>query len=435
MKVIRSIKFRIYPKKQQTKTLIEWLGLHCDLYNSALSERIEHYRRQKQNIFGYITEKVDCASQAKQLPEIKKDRPEYVLLGSQALQNTLKKLDKAYQNFFRRIKQGQTPGFPRFKSKQRYDSFCYPGTSGWRIKNLNKKSGILNISNLGDIKFRGKARIDFSKGKLKTLTIKRTHNRWFTTICVEYEEELLQRKVNEHREPTGLDGGVVNTITKSDGTEIKNPRFLKQYEKKKKYIQRLIYRKKKGSNNRKKTIKKLNNLTYKFQNKKKDFQDKLTSDLVKQHDVIIVEDLKLKNMTKSASGTIEKHGKNVKQKSGLNRELLDASLGQIYSMLSYKAEEASSKYFKINPRCTSQMCSNCGFVSKENRKSQSLFICESCGFTCNADVNAAKNILNIGLKLSKSLETAGSVGIASGVVEVTKTMLKEEIDFEQKTIC
>lgn len=385
--VIKNLEYRIYPTKEQQGVLCDWLGMHCDLYNCALSERKDAWRKNRISLSLY--------DQFNELPGLKKDFPGYISLGSHALRGTIKRVDRAYQNFFRRVKAGERVGYPRFKSKIRFDSFCYPSSQNWRVDCAGDRL-IINVTNLGDLKAKGRQRFDIEKLERRALTIKRKNNKWYAIICFRIDESLVKREVSESRTAIGIDAGIAQLLVTSDGEYIENPKFLKSCEKEIKLQQRKLSKKIKGSNSRRKQVKRLAKKHEKLSNKRKDHHHKLSAYLVKHHDVIVVEKLNLTGMTKSAKGTVENPGKNVAQKSGLNRSMLDAGIGMLYQFIGYKAEEAGCQFVQINPKNTSRKCSKCGHAEKENRVSQSMFICKRCGHTENADENASKNILAAG---------------------------------------
>ena len=188
--------------------------------------------------------------------------------------------------------------------------------------------------------------------------------------------------------------GVAFFLTTSDGEVVENPRWFDKYKRELRIAQRSVARKPKGSNNRRKAVHKLSKLHQKISRCRKDFLHKTSTDLVKQNNLIAIEDLRLKNMSKSAKGTVDAPGNNVKQKSGLNRSMLDLGVGNFFTMLEYKADWYGRELIKVNPKDTSRTCHSCGHVAKESRKSQSQFACVKCGYTANADVNAAQNILD-----------------------------------------
>lgn len=379
----RNIIFRLYPSPAQEAKLENWLCLHRELYNAALQERRDAYSRG-------IT--LSYNQQQNELPAVKESRPELIPLGSHALQETVRRLDRAYQAFFRRLKAGEKPGFPRFKGKGRFASFTYPDPAGWKI--LGK--GRLRITNLGGIQMRGKPRVALACGQVRTLTIRRKSDRWYAAIAVRYPAAALQRNQAYPDRAVGLDAGCKALVATSDADLIDNPRHLRSAQAKLRHAQKELSRKKKGSNRRQKARHKVARLHELVANRRKDHLHQLSAAIVFLYSFIAVEGLALRSMTRSARGTLEKPGRNVRQKAGLNRSLLDASIGLLYQMLAYKAVEAGGQLMDVIPNGTSQNCFWCG---KRVPKDLSVRThqCPHCGFTADRDYNAALNILLLGL--------------------------------------
>jgi putative transposase len=405
---IRNIEFRLYPAKSQEVTLVGWLRLHCELYNAAIQERRDAYRKCGISI--------TYNHQQNDLPMIKEYRPELIPLGSHALQETVRRVDRAFRAFFRRVKAGNIPGYPRFKSKDRFDSFCYPDPAGWKIKQ-NK----LRVSNLGEIPMRGKPRIPLAAGTPRTLTIKRQDGKWFAICAVEYPAAALRRNQIYTGRTMGMDVGCSSLAVTSDGDFIDNPKTLKHARQKLTVAQKNLSRKTRGSKRRAKARCKVSALHGKVARKRKDFLHQLAAAVVSLYSFVAVEKLLLSNMTRSARGTAEKPGRNVKQKAGLNRSLLDASIGMLFSLIAYKAEEAGAQFVKVAPNHTSQNCFWCGQnVPKE--LSVRMHVCPSCGFVQDRDYNAALNILAKGLVQTGWEPSEAWSRVAAAVKRETATM-------------
>jgi len=294
---------------------------------------------------------------------------------SQILQQTLKDLDKAIRSAFTR---GNGIRFPKFKKKYLHDTFRYPQgvkVSGRRIY----------LPKIGWVRFFKSREIE---GKIKQVTVKREYKHWFVSIVVEKEKTCVERKDN----PVGIDMGVRRLYTLSNG-EFQNPLDLGKLERRLKREQRRLSAKKKFSRNWYKQRSRLNRIWFKVRNTRYDYLQKLTTTIAKNHGIVIAEDLRVRNMTSSARGTIENPGHNVRQKAGLNRSILRQSWGLFLRLLEYKLKFSGGELIFVNPNHTSQRCPRCGLVSKSNRKSQSLFVCENCGYRDNADHVAAVNIL------------------------------------------
>ena len=384
----RNITFRLYPTRKQEGLLEQWLGLHRELYNAALQERRDAYNKSGISLSYY--------DQQNELPAVKEARPEFIPLGSHALQETVRRVDRAFKAFFRRVRNGEKPGFPRFKGKKRFDSFTYPDPAGWKILEQKNHKGKLRITNLGTIKMRGKPRIALAKGEPRTLTIRRKNGKWYATIGVRYPKEKLSRNRAYTDRAVGIDVGARFLVATSDGDLLTNPKPLSWALERLKKAQKELSRKKKFSGNWKKARRKVTHLHERVRNRRLDILHQLSSVLVFIYSFIAIEDLSLQNMTRSARGTKEKPGKRVKQKAGLNRSMLDASIGLFFSMLEYKAAEAGIRLEKVMPNGTSQRCSRCG-ENVAKKLSVRTHRCSKCGLVLDRDVNAARNILLLGL--------------------------------------
>lgn len=361
-------KYRLNPSKIQHKRMSDALKETQQLYNAGLQERIDAYRK-----FGLS---IGLYEQYKSLTEYRRDE---AIFSATMQRWPLKKLDLAFKAFFKRVKSGEKAGFPRYKSLNNCKSFGFSDGGGWTVKdNVLKMKGI------------GKVRIKMHRelpNKPLSCVVRKQGARWFACLSVEVPVKEV------HNGPTiGLDAGVINMATLSNGEYIINPRFNTKYSKKVRIAQRSLARCKRNSNRRKKVKARLVRLHERAANARSTYLHQVSADLTKTFSTIIIEDLKLKNMVKSAKGATDKHGKNVKQKSGLNRSLHDVAIGKFFEYLTYKAEKAGGQVIRINPMYTSQTCSNCGAVNKDSRVSQSVFDCINCNHKQNADHNAAINI-------------------------------------------
>jgi putative transposase len=374
--MLRVVKVRLYPNKKQQDLLSQHFGSSRFIYNFMLSQKIEKYK-SGENISSYDLKK--------QLPKMKKsDNFSWLKeVDSTSLQNSVLNLDKAYQNFFRQVKKGEKAGgFPKFKSK--HNSKQSYQTSKAKIKNEK-----LYLPKIGEIKAVFHRKV---KGKIKTVTVLKDADKFFTSINFEDGKAEIFGKNNG--ETVGIDVGVKVFATLSNGIQITAPKLGKEITKVIKAQKRLSRRKKGGSNR----IKAKNDLARKHQkvrNKRDDFLHKISKQL-SENQTVIVEDLKIKSMSKSAKGTVENPNMRSSAKSGLNRSILEQSWGKFFQFLDYKLKRNGGKLVKVNPKYTSQKCSKCGYINKENRKTQSEFKCLKCGHSENADFNASKNILAVG---------------------------------------
>ena len=374
----RSITFRLYPTPKQKSILEEWLGLHRELYNAALQERRDAY--QKCGI------SLTYNDQQNELPGVKKARPELILLGSHALQETVRRVDRAFKAFFRRLRNGEKPGFPRFKGKNRFDSFTYPDPAGWKILEQKNHKEKLRITNLGTIKMRGKPRAAVADGEPRTLTIRRRNSKWYTTVAVRYASGVLSRCPANPGTAVGVDPGSYHLVTLSTGEKVDAPRFLDRTIDKLRHAQRDLSRKKMGSRNRDKARKKVARLHEKISNQRKNFLHNLSSVLAGMFAFIAIEDMALRQIVKNCGW----------RKATFNRHMLDAGITMLVAMLAYKAEEAGGQVVRVKANNTSRTCSKCGNEVPKSLNNR-IHRCKHCGLIMDRDVNAALNILSLGL--------------------------------------
>jgi putative transposase len=370
MKLKRTYKYRIYPNREQKSILDKWLETCRVLYNDCLTERRDAWNVSHKSINYY--------DQANQLKEIKTFDDNLKEVHSQVIQDVLKRVDKAFKNFFRRVsgKRREKAGYPRYKGKDRYDSFTYP-QSGFKLE-----GGKLILSKIGSINIK-KHRGLPEDAEIKTCTIERDLDRWYACFAVEIEvKDPDQNKEITLENPIGIDLGINHLITFSDGSTIGNPRYLSKSEKRLKRDQRRLSRAKKRSNNRKKRIFELAKTHRKVRDQRTDLLHKVSRSLVNTFDLIIFEDLKVKNMLKNHH---------------LAKSISDVSWSQLTNFVSYKAEEAGRRVEFVNPKNTSQECSNCGGIVKKSL-AQRVHRCPFCGLVMDRDENAAINILKKGLE-------------------------------------
>lgn len=230
-------------------------------------------------------------------------------------------------------------------------------------------------------------------GRIRNATISREGNHWYVSICVELQQILPEQLPTS---AIGIDVGIANFAALSNGILIEPINSFRHCEKRLAILQRRLSKKQKFSNNWKKVLIKIRNIHRKIARVRRDFLHKLTTTLSKSHAMVVVEALKIKNMSKSAKGDLQNPGKNVKAKSGLNKSILDQGWGEFKRQLKYKLGWCNGVYVEVEPRYTSQQCSKCGNTSRENRLTQDRFCCQYCYYTEHADINAALNILAAG---------------------------------------
>jgi putative transposase len=369
----RAYKFRVYPTTGQASRMALCLRDHQRLYNAALEERREAWKRCRVSI--------SYGGQSAQLKEIRTADPDQGRWSFSSQQATLRRLGKAFDAFYRRCKAGQAPGYPRFRALDRWDSVEWPSDGDgckWKPEAVR-----VYLQGIGHIKVHAHRA---AQGRVKTIALKREGRRWYVVLsCDDVPAAPLPAAGRE----VGVDVGVARFATTSDGEVIANPRFARESADELAEAQQALARKKRGSVNRKRAKAKVGEVHRAIRNRRADFHHKTARALVQACDVIALEDLKIRNMTRSASGTLEQPGTNVAQKSGLNRSILDAGWGQFVSILAAKAEEAGRRMILVDPRNTSINCHQCG--ARCLRPWQSLVICPVHG-GMDADVNGARNI-------------------------------------------
>ena len=372
--MLRVVKVRLYPNKSQKQAIHRTFGSCRYVYNMLLDAKIKAYE---------CGDSLSAYELKKRLVPMKKAQGGEFLkeVDSTALQNAVLKIDVAYKNFFRRVKLGEKAGFPRFKSK--HNSYQSYQTSTASI--INRK---LYLPKIGEVK--AKFHRGQIIGKVKTVTVSYEAGQYHASI--NYEDGIQETTDSNNGNSIGIDVGVKVFAYTSDNQQIKHINLKKEISNVIK-AQRVLSRRKKGSENRQKAKLKLAQKHLKLKNKRNDFLHKVTNKL-SENQTVAVENLMIKNMTKKAKGTIDNPNMRASAKSGLNRSILQQSWGKFFELLEYKLKRNGGELIKVNPKFTSQKCSCCGHISKENRESQAKFICKQCGYLTNADYNASLNILN-----------------------------------------
>ena len=357
----KAYKYRLFPTAAQQEALDVQLGEACRLYNAALQERRDAYQHSGVSLNYY--------DQANQLKAIR-SAGDCVLANFSACQDVLRRVDKTFKAFFRRIKTGRKSGYPRFKSRRRFGSYTFPSYGdGCRLTGSR-----LYVQGVGHIKVKLHRPMH---GAIKTITVKRECGKWYGCFSVEGAGEPLPATDTY----TGIDVGLTTFATLADGMEIDNPRYYKRAHAKLRGAQRRVARRKRGSKNRRKAVVLLQKVHAKIKNQRADFQHKVARQLVTTYGMIAVEDLNIKGL---ASGM-------------LARSVNDAGWAAFISKLAYKAEEAGRKLIHVDPRGTSQACL-CG---AEVRKplAQRWHQCPDCGLSVARDHVSAQLILRQGLCL------------------------------------
>lgn len=379
MLILKAYKFRLEPTPEQSQRLRQLCGCARFVWNLGLAET--------KRIPG-SGEKLPSAFELNRMLTVWKKMPGHIFLQdayTDNLQQKLKDLHAAWKRCFDKKLAAKAPVWKR-KNEGR-DSIRFVNFEKYcRLENRRVKLP----SGLGWVKFRQSQRVN---GKIKNATISQLAGQWYISFQVEVETAEPN-----HTSTTivGLDAGVTKLATLSDGTVYQPVNSFKASQRKLATLQRQLSRKVKFSSNWQKQKRKVQRLHSHIANIRRDYLHKVTSEISKNHAMIVIEDLKVSNMSKSAKGTAEQHGRNVKAKSGLNRSILDQGWYEMRRQLEYKQLWRGGQVLAVPPAYTSQRCACCGHTAKENRLSQSKFVCQACGYTANADVNGARNILAAG---------------------------------------
>ncbi|RTG93537.1 transposase [Thermus scotoductus] len=357
----KAFKYRLYPTKPQVKDLERTLELCRELYNAALQERRDAYKKAGKSVGLY--------QQKRYLPQIREELPQYKRVHSQVLQDVIHRVDKAFQGFFRRVKAGQKAGYPRFKGKGRYDSFTFPQAYETGVK-LQEGGKRVLLYGIGSVKVKLHRPLE---GKIKTATVKREGEHWYIIFITEVDPKPLPPS----EEAIGIDLGTnPHFLVTSEGEMVEAPRHFQKAEEKLAKAQRELSRKKKGKSGRKKARLKVAKLHRKIANQRRDFHHKVARRLVNAYGTIVHEDLNILALSRSY----------------VAKGIHDAGWAQFLAILAYKAEEAGRRVIKVDPKYTSQDCPVCGHREKKPLWVRA-YTCPQCGALLHRDVAAAQNIL------------------------------------------
>lgn len=365
--VRKTYKYKLQPTTEQERTM-EFVLRRCrELYNAGLQERRDAW--QKSGV------SVTAAGQSAQLPAIKEGRPEYHDVYAQVLQDVLARLDRAFQAFFRRVKAGEAPGYPRFHGANRYNSFTYKQFGIGMGARLD--SGFLVLSKIGRVAVRWSRPIE---GTPKTVTVSREADGWYA--CFSCEGVPIQ-PLPATGQKTGIDLGLESFATLADGSQIANPRHYRMAERVLKRAQRRVSRRKQGSQRRRKAVRLLAKAHQKVRRARADFHHKVARSLVRRYDTIYYEDLQTANLLRNHH---------------LAKSIADAGWSGFLSILAFKAVCAGKRAVAVPPAYTSQTCSGCGAIVHKGL-SVRWHLCPDCGTSLHRDHNAAKNIERAGQAL------------------------------------
>jgi len=393
MIISKSFKYKLRLTKEQESFCDQTAGSCRYVWNKGLALKKELWEKKKQKLSRFDLDKL--------LTQWKKGLDWLSLPPSQSLQQTNKDLNQAFKNFF------SGRGYPKFKKKGIHDSFRLPqGIT--LMEQLSKKVGQVRLPKLGIVRFTKSKELE---GRIRHVTISKKCGKWYIASSCEVNRHLPKEIAQS---AIGIDRGIKTFAQCSDGITIQGVSPLKKNLKKLAKLQRKLSKKKIFSSNWRKTKQKIEKLHYHISNVRKDFLHKTSAQLAKSHGLIVMEDLKVGNMSKSSKGTKENPGKNVKVKSGLNRSILDQGWYTFQNLLSYKLDWRGGRLILISPKNTSLKCRICGHIAKDNRIKLEEFQCVNCGHTENADLNASINIL-----------AEGHSVIACGVEALASTVKQE----------
>ena len=378
MQRLQAYQFELMPHGQQQRNMRRFAGACRFVFNKSLAWQKEQYASDQTIRFSY-TVLANLLPLWKQDPNLAwlKESP------SQTLQQTLKDLERAYINFF-----SKRAGFPRFKKKGQSDSYRYP--QGCKLDQGNSR---IFLPKLGWMRYRNSREV---LGEVKHVTVTHSCAKWFVSIQTERE---VEPSLPPATTAIGIDVGVVRFATMSDGSHIEPINSFKKHQERLARYQRRMSRKVKFSNNWKKAKTKIQRIHRTIAHARKDYLHKITTTISQNHALVCIEDLQVRNMSRSSKGNREEHGKMVQQKSGLNRAILDQGWGEFRRQLEYKMTWRGGILLAVPPHNTSRTCPCCSHVSKDNRKTQAKFECVECGYENHADLVGAINILERGHRL------------------------------------
>lgn len=379
----KAYRFRLEPTKNQACLMASIAGSTRFVFNHFLAIQKDLYQKRK-DLNDPSIKFLSYNQTSAILTQLKKEEVTLWLRNppSQALQQSLMDLDKAIKGWLTK-----RYGFPKFKKKGQHDSFRIPQLADNSLDQVNR---VINLPKLGPVRYRKSREVI---GTIKSATVSREGDNWYISILTEQEENL---EPHPSTSAIGIDVGVKHFITLSTGEHIDLPISLNKLIARTIVLQKQLSHKQKGSNNRRKALRRLSKAHARVRNTRLDFLHKVSTNIAKNHSYVVMEDLRVKDMMRSARGTREQPGKNVKAKSALNRSIAKQAWSTFRDLLAYKLKELNGELRLVDPRHTSQTCPQCLTTDRRNRRSQSKFQCVACGHTANADHNAALNILRLG---------------------------------------
>ena len=390
--MIRTVKLKLNPTVSQAALLDRWVRLCCDLYNTLRQQRIDHYEQKKA---GLDVGKCDFYTQKASLVQYKIENPEYQGVHAATLQNVAKRLDRTFQNFFRRNKITKTGGFPRFKFWDRYKSFTIPQFQNQNC--IDPETRRIKLPTIGEMKFHKRCQ-DLPAGKIKTGTVKKLTDGYWLFLTVDCLPDTQPKPIPTGK-AVGLDLGLKAFVTLSTGEVLGNLAPIKASEKKLRLVQRDLSHTKKGSNRSKKARHRVQVVHQKLQRSRDLQHHTISRKIINEYDLIAVEDLEIKSMLKVKPKSDKPSVMSQSAKRGMRRNIGLAAWGSFVHQLVYKAEDAGKLVIKVDPRGTTQDCSRCAATVPKNLLVRE-HSCSHCGLQIDRDLNAAINVLNRGLGLN-----------------------------------
>lgn len=383
----RGFSYILRPTPDQAASMAQFAGACRLVWNLALEQRRNHWRRYQAS----TGDNLNYVTQARELTLLRAEIDFIRAVHVTPLQRALKALDGAYRLAW----QGKG-GYPDFKKKGAHEAFSYSGREVL-VEKINAKWGKIRLPKIGWVKFRLTRPME---GKICEVTVSQTALGWQVSVGC-----LIDRDVADPGGAVGIDRGVTVPLMLSDGSSYSLPISVSILEKRIRKAQRIASRRKRGSVRHQKAQRRVSSLRAKQARIRKHWAHEATTAITRRYGTIVIEKLRTQSMTASAEGTVEFPGRNVAQKRGLNRAILNVGWHQIQTMLSHKA----ARVIRVNPAYSSQTCSSCGTVARDSRKSQAIFLCVSCGHSGNADHNAAIIILNRGNTPGVEVSSCGTV--------------------------
>jgi putative transposase len=380
MQRLQAFKFELMPNGEQQRNMCRFAGACRFVFNKALALQKENYEAGGKFI-GYVTmaKHLTTWRNGTETPWLK-DAPVH------PLQHALKNLERAYKNFF-----AKRAAFPRFKKKGHSDSFRYPDSKQIKLDQVNNR---IFLPKLGWLRYRNSREV---LGEVRNATVSRNAGKWFVSIQSARE---VEQPVPQAISAIGIDMGIARFATMSDGSVLSPLNSFRRHEAKLRRAQRAMSRKVKFSHNWKKAKARIQRIHARIRNARRDYLHKATTTISQNHAMVCIEDLQVRNMSRSAAGSPDAPGKNVRAKSGLNKAILDQGWFEFRRQLDYKLGWNGGWLVAVPPANTSRTCPACEYASTENRQTQAAFRCVGCGHEDHADVVGAINILARGHRVA-----------------------------------